>query len=156
MGTESFYYHGRSDCLQRLPANPRANNPQEHNDYMSGYNSVQQQGQEYSKAFQDICGIIVRHQNLRQIKDITLRLAELLAASINEPADRRTNLDEEFKNKLFELRKYDSILETGIRQVYNAVQKSKRFELRIGELTKQLNYKPVEEKKLARKKKKKE
>lgn len=41
--TSDFYYQGRSDCLQKLPANPLgAQTPKEHNDYMNGYNSVRE------------------------------------------------------------------------------------------------------------------
>jgi hypothetical protein len=41
METDSFYNRGRSDCLQKLPANPTGagvNNPQEHINYRDGYN----------------------------------------------------------------------------------------------------------------------
>lgn len=44
---ESFYERGRADCLRRLAANPNsagANNPNQFNSYMNGYNSVDNKG----------------------------------------------------------------------------------------------------------------
>jgi hypothetical protein len=122
-----FYNRGRTDCLRRLPANPKASNPIEYNDYMNGYNSVQQHGQDYNETFEGICEIIRRMQNLEQIKDLTLKLTDLLISSLHEPADVKTDLDDKFKEYLKELGTYDSKFELRITELYNAVQKSKLF-----------------------------
>ncbi len=150
---EQFYNRGRSDSLRKLPANPCSSTPDQYNHYMNGYNSIQQKNPGYDQAFEGICGIITRSQNLGKIKDITLRLAELLVASINEPADIKTNLDEEFAKQLCELRIYDSKLEDGIMQLYNSVQKSKCFGREDLSKVKYLSHKPQEVQKKNTKKK---
>ncbi|MEI7718276.1 MAG: hypothetical protein WCI72_00280 [archaeon] len=164
MEDESFYYRGREDCLRRLPANPSgAESPQERNAYMNGYNSVQQQMQgkllgnlkNALESYRELTAKkdLSKHEAIDSIKSLTLTLTELLADSLHEPADVRTNLDDSFRKTLFELRQYDPTLEFKIRELYNAVQKSKRFELREGELTKQINIVENSEKHKARRKK---
>lgn len=126
-----FFNTGRSDALAKRMANPSTagvSKPEEYNEYMNGYNSVQE-------LFQGI------HRLIRapKIKDLTLILTESLISSLGEPASEKTELDDRIKGYLTELATYDSKLEEGIRSLYNAVQKSKRYRLLEGEKTKQLN-----------------
>ena len=141
-----FFYLGRDDCLGKRSANPGAGTPKERRDYMKGYNSVKQQGPGYDTAFKEICEIIENSRAMQSKEGLTFLLSKILIKSLDEPADTQTETDSAFKNYLNLLEKYDSLdLKMGFAKLYNAVQRSKRFQFREGELTKQLKrVEPVE------------
>lgn len=137
MSNEQFYNRGRSDALRKLPVNPGQGTPEQHNHYMNGYNSVQ------SKKYSDLSGgiieIIETHRAMQSKEGLISLLSKTLIKSLEEPADVQTETDLIFNTYLQLLEKYnDSDLKAGFAKLYNAVQKSKRFTLREGELTKYL------------------
>lgn len=131
MGGEFFDY-GRQHHISKIPANPSSvgvSTMQEYNEYMNGYNSVQ----EFSK---DIISLVRSHNP--RARGLVHILTESLILSLKEPADEKTELDKKISANLAELRLHDPHLENGIRELYNAIQKSKRFKEVLGEKIKQI------------------
>lgn len=135
-----FYNRGRNDCMRKLPANPNnagVSHPQEYNDYMSGYNSVQ--SVTYSDLSRNIIEIVETSRAMQSKEGLAYLLSKTLITSLEEPADKQTETDQTFHRYLNLLEKYNALdLKMGFAKLYNAVQRSKRFSLREGELTKQL------------------
>lgn len=135
-----FYHRGRRDCLARLPANPNsagAQNPKDFNSYMNGYNSVQET--KYTEAVEDIVKLVKRHRAKSSKDGLVGVLVDTLIESLKEPADRQTQTDKDFLEYLDTLELFKEYeLKKGFVDLYNAVQKSKRFHLTEGEITKQL------------------
>jgi len=153
MVNEQAYHRGRSDALRKLPANPGQGTPEQYNHYMSGYNSVHQTT--YQETLQSIIEIVENHRARSTKEGLALVLSKLLIKSLGEPAEIQTETDAIFKDYLDLLENHEAYeLKKGFAELYNAVQKSKRFVIREGEITKYLKHsKPVEEQKEKPKKK---
>jgi hypothetical protein len=111
---------------------------------MSGYNSVQ--SKTYVQTFHNIRDIIEASHASQSKEGLAYLLSKLLITSLNEPADRQTETDQIFCTYLDLLEKHNALdLKAGFVGLYNAVQKSKGFELRKGQLIKNLkSAKPYE------------
>ena len=138
--TGEFFNRGRMDALRKLPANPHGAGTfggEQYNQYMSGYNSVPQT--DYSGTLRDIIKLVERHKATRTKEGLVSVLSELLIKSLDEPADVVTETDKVFKDYLDLLEKYEAYdLKKGFAGLYNAVQKSKGFVPKKGELIKQI------------------
>jgi uncharacterized protein YfkK (UPF0435 family) len=110
----------------------------EYNNYMNGYNSIKKTNENHPE-LEDIIKIVRRQKNIDEIREIATELSKLLVRSLEEPVDKKTETDSLYVRTLGELRKYDEEFAREFLLLYNAVQKSKRYETRESELVKILN-----------------
>lgn len=138
-----YYNIGRSDNIKKLFANPEragTKTPKDFNDYMNGYNSIN--NPTYKDTVEKLIEIVESSRAKQTKEGLAHLLSNLLIKSLNEPADVMTETDTNFKKYLDMPKQYDaSELESGFLQLYNAVQKSKRFTEKRGEITKILRKK---------------